>query len=145
MTTTRRFALGTGLAMIILTQGFSCSTASISGAELSRTTKDNVAVDPTTAFKTTDHELHCAATLSSAPDDTKVRARWIAVKAGDIPANTKIIENVIEAKGANHLDFKLTVEKDLPAGDYKVELALNPEEGKDQPATKTIDFKVAAE
>jgi hypothetical protein len=142
MTLKHRLAAGAGLALIMLTQGFSCSTASISGAQMARTTKDSVAVDPTSTFKTSDHELHCAAVLANAPDDTKVRARWIAVKAGDVPPNTQVIENVIESKGANNLDFKMTVEKDLPPGDYKVELALNPEEGKEQPPAKVVEFKV---
>ncbi len=144
MNNAQRLVYGTSLAMIILTQGFTCSTASIAGAELSRTTKDNVAVAPTTSFKTDDHELHCTAVVNNAPDDTKIRARWIAVKAGEVPPNTQIIESTLETKGADHVDFKMSLDKDLPPGDYKVELTLNPEEGKEQPATKTVEFKVAA-
>lgn len=133
-----------GLAIITLTQAASCSTANIGDTEMSTTTKDNVAVSPTTAFKTTDSEIHCTAVLHNAPDDTTVRARWIAVKAADVPANTQIVENTIETKGLDHLDFKLTLEKEIPPGDYAVELTLNPEEGKEQPATKTIPFTVSA-
>lgn len=133
-----------GLAMITLTQAASCSSANIGDTQMSTSTKDNVAIEPTTAFKTTDNELHCTAVLHNAPDDTTVRARWIAVKAGDVPPNTQIVESMIETKGLDHLDFKMTLEKELPPGDYAVELTLNPEEGKEQPATKTVPFTVAA-
>jgi hypothetical protein len=134
-----------GLAMITLTQAASCSTANIGDTALSTTTKDSVAVAPTTSFKTTDTEIHCTAVLHNAPDDTKVRARWIAVKAGDAPPNTQIIETTTETKGLDNLDFSMTLKQDLPVGDYAVELTLNPEEGKEQPPTKTIPFTVAAQ
>lgn len=144
MNFTKRLMYGTGLAMIMLTQGFSCSTASIGEAQMSTTTKDSVAVDPTTSFKANEHELHCTITMANAPDDTKVRARWVAVKAGDVPPNTKIVESILETKGAEHVDFKMASEKDLPPGDYQVELTLNPEEGKEQPPTKLVAFTITA-
>ena len=134
-----------GLAILTLTQAASCSTANIGETQMSTTTKDSVAVAPTTSFNTTDSEIHVTAVVHNAPDDTKVRARWIAVKAADVPANTQIIENTIETKGLNNLDFKITLENPLPPGDYAVELTLNPEEGKEQPATKTVPFTVVAQ
>src|SRR5262245_51788887 len=62
---------------------FSISTATIKSAELARGYQDNKAVDATTIFGPSDTPLHYVVTLGNAPDDTKVKAIWTVVDAGD--------------------------------------------------------------
>lgn len=119
------------------------STANVSRLVLSKSGSDNEAVNPTTDFATTDKVIHCYAILSNAPSDTKVRARWVALNAKGIEANTQLMEQFITAGGGkDNVHLQLKAENGLPLGDYKIEIYLNPQEGKAEPPTKTLDFSV---
>lgn len=119
------------------------STASVGNAQLCKTVSDKYeAINPTTSFATTDKEIHCLVQINNAPSDTKLRARWIAVNAPGMEANEKLIETDLSAAGGHNADFRLTAKNGLPPGTYKVEIYLNPQEGKAEPPAKTLDFSV---
>jgi hypothetical protein len=123
-------------AFLILTLGacnFSASTANISSAKMA-TDKDGK--NPTKAFSP-DEPFYCIVELSNAPDDTKVRAVWTAVKAEGADPNTKIDE-AKATSGSGQLQFYLSNDGSWPTGDYKVDLYLND----DKEPSKTLTFEV---
>jgi hypothetical protein len=112
---------------------FSASSANISSAKMA-TDKDGK--HPTKTFSP-DQPFYCIAELSNAPNDTKVRAVWTAVKAEGADANTKIDE-ASATSGSGQLQFTLSNQGSWPTGDYKVDLYLNDA----KEPTKTLEFRV---
>ena len=112
---------------------FSASSANISSAKMAR---DPDGKQPTKTF-TPDEPFYCIVELSNAPDDTKVRAEWTAVKAEGAKPNTAIDESKATG-GSGQIRFNLTNQGPWPTGDYKVDLYLNDA----KKPTKTLEFKV---
>ena len=98
--------------------------------------RDKDGKQPTKTFSP-DEPFYCIAELSNAPDDTKVRAVWTAVKAEGAKPNTKIDE-ATTTSGSGQLQFNLSNQGPWPKGDYKVDLYLND----DKKPTKTLEFEV---
>ena len=112
---------------------FSASSAKISDAKMAR---DQDGKQPTETFSP-DEPFYCIVELSNAPNDTEVRAVWIAVKAEGAKPNTKIDE-ARTTSGSGQLQFNLSNQGPWPTGDYKVDLYLNDAEK----PTKTLQFEV---
>lgn len=110
---------------------FEFSTANISEAWLAR---DNAGQDKTTTFGTKD-TFYCIVRLANAPDDTRVKAVWIAVKCEGAPENYEIGSAVVTS-GSGEIVHKMTLPKAWPVGTYKVELHLNDK------LAKTLEFQV---
>ena len=121
------------LILVLSACSFSASSANISSAKMA---KDQDGEKPTKTFSP-DEPFYCIAELSNAPDGTKVRAVWIAVKAEGADPNTRIDE-AKTTSGSGQLQFNLTNEGPWPTGDYKVDLYLNDA----KKPTKTLTFKV---
>ncbi len=135
------------LAMLSLACGFHFSTARIIEAQLAREVNEKrEVVTPTTSFDSNDQVIHAVVRLGAAPDNTKVKARWLVVKAEGIPDHQLVTETSVDAGGSNNVvDFTLTPsETGLPPGDYKVDLYLNPKEGKESQPARTLNFTVKA-
>jgi hypothetical protein len=113
------------LAVSISACEFSASTANISDATLAHGYADGKAVDPASSFASTDNPLHYVVTLSNAPDDTKVKAIWTIVDAGDGQyKDQKLDETQLQSAGGT-LDFTMKGNQEWPKGKYKVDLYLN--------------------
>ena len=145
----RRVTTAVLLALVMMSPaceyGFHFSSARIIEAQLAREVNDKQeVVNPTTSFDSNERVIHAVARLATAPGDTKVKARWLAVKAEGVLDNQLISETSIDAGGLKEIiDFTLTPsETGLPPGDYKVDLYLNPEEGKESQPAKTLNFTV---
>jgi hypothetical protein len=124
----------TALAFLFLTAcSFSASSANISSAKMAT---DKNGKNPTKTFSP-DQPFYCIVELSNAPDDTKVRAVWTAVKVEGADANTKIDE-ANATSGSGQLQFNLSNQSSWPTGDYKVDLYLNDA----KEPTKTLEFQV---
>jgi hypothetical protein len=124
----------TALAFLFLTAcSFSASSANIGSAKMAT---DKNGKNPTKTFSP-DQPFYCIVELSNAPDDTKVRAVWTAVKAEGADANTKIDE-ANATSGSGQLQFNLSNQSSWPTGDYKVDLYLNDA----KEPTKTLEFQV---
>jgi hypothetical protein len=121
------------LVLALSACSFSASSANISSAKMA-TDKDGK--HPTKTFSP-DQPFYCIAELSNAPNDTKVRAVWTAVKAEGADANTKIDE-ASATSGSGQLQFTLSNQGSWPTGDYKVDLYLNDA----KEPTKTLEFRV---
>jgi hypothetical protein len=121
------------LVLFLSACSFSASTANISSAKMAR---DQDGEQPTKTFSP-DEPFYCIVELSNAPNDTKVRALWTAVKAEGAEPNTEIDE-AKTTSGSGQLQFNLSNEGPWPTGDYKVELYLNDA----KKPTKTLEFKV---
>jgi hypothetical protein len=122
----------------------SYSSARISDAKMAKSVNDKKeAVDPTSSFDPDVPVIHCVVNLANAPDDTKLKARWSVVKAEGQEPNSKIADTDIVAGGNNNIvDFTLKPSGELPVGEYKVDIYLNPKpENEGQPA-KTLTFSV---
>lgn len=123
---------------------FSFSTARIVDAQTSKSVNENKeAVNPTSVFEPTD-VVHCVVRLGNAPKDTKVRAKWLVANVQGQKPDEKLAETTIDEVGSNNIiDFNYTPgPAGLPAGDYKVDVYLNPKDrGEDKPA-KTVTFSV---
>jgi hypothetical protein len=123
---------------------FSFSTARIVDAQTSKQVNEKKeAVDLTSVFEATD-KIHCVVRLANAPSSTKIRAQWYAVNAQGQKPNEKLDETTMNEIGANNIiDFNYTPSPDgLPAGNYRVDIFLNPKDkGEDKPA-KTVTFTV---
>lgn len=115
-----------GLAAILLAAcEFSVSTANIPNAFMAA---DHDGNQPTNVFAP-DQVLYAIVDLANAPDDTTVRAEWIAVAVdADVEPNYLIDEATITG-GAGRLTFTLENEPGMlwPIGDYRVDLYLNDE------------------
>ncbi len=123
------------LPLVMLTVSATCSTANISDAQM---TRDGEGRRATTTFSPRDRTFYAVAELANAPDDTVVRAVWIAVDVGkEAPPNTKIDE-ARTTHGDGRLTFNLSQQDPWPKGRYKVDLFLND---KDKP-DRTLEFKV---
>ena len=124
---------------------FSFSTARIVDAQLSKEVNENKeAVNPTTTFSSTDPIIHAVVTLANAPDSTKVKAKWMAVKVEGMDPNKGIGEIELETQGKNIVDFTYTAPSSgLPPGNYKVEIYLNSQDGKANEPDRTLSFTVA--
>ena len=112
---------------------FSASTANISDAKMA-TDKDGK--HPTKVFSPKD-TFYCVANLKNAPDDTKVKAVWTAVKVQNTKPNTEIDE-AKTTSGSGQLQFNLTNDGPWPTGKYEVELYLNDA----KKPTKKLAFEV---
>ena len=81
--------------------------------------------DEAESFSPADHTVHVMVELNHAAEGTMVNFDWIAVDAGDMENNslkkldytTKALENKVHAN--------LTLPRDWPEGDYKVDVYLN--------------------
>jgi outer membrane usher protein FimD/PapC len=121
------------LVLVLSACSFNASTANISSAKMAR---DQDGKQSTETFSP-DEPFYCIVELSNAPDDTEVRAVWIAVKAEGADPNTKIDE-AKTTSGSGQLQFNLSNDGPWPTGDYKVDLYLNNA----KEPTKTLEFEV---
>jgi hypothetical protein len=121
------------LVLVLSACSFSASSANISNAKMAR---DQDGKQPTQTFSP-DEPFYCIVELSSAPNDTEVRAVWTAVKAEGATPNTKIDE-AKTTSGSGQLQFNLSNDGPWPTGDYKVDLYLNDA----KEPTKTLKFEV---
>ncbi|MBT3389597.1 MAG: hypothetical protein HN413_04225 [Chloroflexi bacterium] len=119
------------LILSILACDFSATTANIAEAFMAR---DYDGTQPSTAFAQ-DETFYCVVDLANAPDDTTVKAVWIAVQADGVDPNFLIDETEITS-GSNSLHFELSNDNLWPTGKYKVELYLNGE------LDRTLEFEV---
>ena len=124
------------LAVSVSACEFSASTASITSADLARGYADGKATDVSTTFAPSDTPLHYVVTLGSAPDDTKVKAVWTIVDAGDGQYKDKMLDQTELQSGSGVLNFTLAGTQDWPVGKYKVDLFLNDK------LDRTTDFTV---
>ncbi len=112
---------------------FSASTANISSAKMASDKKGN---HPTKVFSP-EETFYCIVDLSNAPDDTTVKAVWIAVDVEGVDPNTEI-DATKTTSGSGQLQFNLTNDGRWPVGDYRVDLFVNDAEK----PTRTLEFKV---
>lgn len=123
--------LGSLLVFMLLACGFNFSTANISDA---KTATDPEGASPTTVFEQ-DAVIYAVVTLANAPDDTTVKASWVAVEAEGVDPNF-VIDEVELTSGDGVLQFDLSNDKLWPVGKYKVDLYLNNE------LDRSLDFEV---
>ena len=131
------------VAFISIAADCQYSSAKIADATLAKEVNaDKEAVGSANSFEPTIPVIHCVVKLANAPEDTKLTAKWTVVNVAGEQPNTKIVESNIDAVGKNNIiDFTFKPTGDgLPAGEYKVDIFLNPKEG-DQP-TKTLPFTI---
>lgn len=113
------------VALLLVACEFSVSTANIPNAFMAADRDGN---QPTSVF-TPDQVLYAIVDLANAPDDTTVRAEWIAVAVeADVVPNYLIDEATITG-GDGRLTFTLENEPEMlwPTGQYRVDLYLNDE------------------
>ncbi len=111
--------------------GGSFSTANIKEAVLSA---DDAGSRPTEVF-TPDQIFYCIVELASAPDDTVIKAVWIATEVEGESPDTTITETEFTT-GSGTVTFNLANEFLWPVGQYRVELHLNGE------LDRSLDFEV---
>ena len=119
------------LILGVLACGASVTTANIANAYL---TADKSGSGQTTTFAQ-DQTFYCIVKLANAPDDTKVKAEWIAVNIEGADPNT-VIDSAELVGGDQTLTFNLTNNGLWPTGTYKVNLYLN------DTLERSLDFTV---
>jgi len=130
----RNLLILVGVLMLVLATvacEFSASTANIADAWLSDSEEGSNRV---TTFGQ-DAVFYAFADLRNAPDDTTLKAMWIAVEAEGVAPNFVINETEFTS-GSNIVTFNLSNNNLWPVGKYRVEIYLN---GK---LDKTLDFEV---
>lgn len=118
----------------ILACNFGFSTANIKDAQLAKDADGN---QPTTTFNQ-DETFYCVVELANAPDDTAVRADWVAVDVETVDSDTTLGQKELTSGGGT-LTFSLDNENLWPVGDYKVDLYLNGE------LDRSLTFQVEGE
>ena len=110
------------LLLVSLACDFSASTANISEAYLSMYADGS---EETTVFAQ-DEIIYCIVVLKNAPDETVVKAEWIAVDVENTEPNF-VIDVVEITTGSDTLTFNLSNTGLWPLGDYRVDIYLNEE------------------
>jgi hypothetical protein len=120
--------------------GFSVSTATITNAVMAKEVQgDNFdPVGVTDTYPSDQPEFHAVVTVSNAPDDTVVKAVWVAVDVGSAAEpNTTVDETEVTVEGSRNVDFTLTPAGGAwPPGSYKVDIYLNDK------LDRTLNFTV---
>jgi hypothetical protein len=141
----KRFSEYLWIFALLIVVGLACnfSTARIADAQMAKEVdeKTKAIKVPASSYETSDKLLHCVVKLANAPTDTKLRARWVAVKSTGMNPGEKIDEVDIAATSET-IDFTLGVPNGLPPGDYRVEIFLNPDAKKEAKPAKTVNFTV---
>ena len=98
------------LAAVFFAGKCSFSTANIREAKMGKGLNDkNEVIDPTTTFEANEKSIHCVAYLANAPDNTKVKAQWIAVNAEGHKPGDKLAESSLDLGGSKNVaDFYIT-------------------------------------
>ena len=104
----------------VLACGGSFTTANIGDAWLAT---DEEGINRTTVFTQSD-TFNMFLELKNAPDDTKVKASWIAVSAEGLDPNYVIYESEYTSSD-DTIRFFLTNDQLWPVGSYKVDVYLN--------------------
>ncbi|MEK6301706.1 MAG: hypothetical protein AABO41_13430 [Acidobacteriota bacterium] len=147
MTKKRMTELAVLCALAGIAAACNFSTARIADAKMAKgVTEKMEPVDPTSTFETTDGVIHCLVVLANAPEKTRVQAVWTVVNAEGQKPNDKFGDTAVEGGGEkNVVDFTYTPSPaGLPVGDYKVDVYLNPQPGKQEPPAKSVAFSVKA-
>jgi hypothetical protein len=130
----RKWMIVSGLLMLLLATvacEFSASTANIGDAWLSDAEDGNNRV---TTFPQ-DAVFYAFVDLKNAPEDTTLKAVWIAVDVEGVEPNFVINETEFTS-GSNVVTFNLSNNNLWPVGKYRVEIYLNGT------LDKTLDFEV---
>ena len=138
-------AVLSAVAVIATACNLSFSTARIADAKMAKGVSEKMEpIEPTNTFETTDGVVHCLVVLGNAPENTKVKAVWTVVNAQGQKPNDKIGETAVEGGGAkNVVDFTYTPPPaGLPVGEYKVDIYLNSQPGKEEQPAKSVAFSV---
>ena len=119
------------LALSALACEFSASTANISDAWMST---DEDGAERVTAFAQ-NAVFYAQVDLQNAPDDTALKAVWMAVEAQDTEPNFVINETEF-ITGSGLVHFTLSNDNLWPIGKYKVDIYMNEE------LVQTLEFEV---
>jgi hypothetical protein len=125
------FVAVVALAAAVLACGFSASTARITEAFLSA---DPDGAEPTNVFFP-EETFYLIVELANAPEDTRVKAVWVAVDVDEVDFDTVIDEAELETCDGR-LTFDLANDELWPAGNYKVDVYLNDN------VVETLEFSV---
>ncbi len=120
------------LMLSILACQASVSTANISDAYL---TFNSDGSGNTSTFST-DQTFYSIVKVKNAPEDTVLKAVWIAVDVEGVEPNYLISEYEITTGNDNEFTFNLENDQSWPSGTYKVDLYLN------DTLEKTLEFSV---
>jgi len=119
------------IALSVLACSGSVTTANIADAWMSTDEEGN---NRTTVY-TPNAVFYVQADLRNAPDDTRLKAVWIAVDVEGADPNLTIYETEF-VSGSGLVHFSLSNNNPWPQGKYKVELYL------DDKLAKTVEFEV---
>ena len=124
MTHNRYFVFFAAAALILATLAcsFSASTANIKDAYLAT---DPDGANPTDSF-TQDQTFYLLVDLANAPDDTVLKASWIAAQVEGVEPGY-VIDEVEITTGLPVVTFDLSNDNLWPTGSYQVDLFLNGE------------------
>lgn len=133
MTRNRLILLFAAMALILssLACGFSVSTANIKNAALA---SDPDGENLTEVFSP-QQPFYLVVDLANAPDDTVLKAVWIAADVEEVEPGF-IIDEVEISTGLPEVYFDLSNDNLWPSGSYQVDLYLNGE------LDRTLDFEV---
>jgi hypothetical protein len=120
------------LMFVSLACGGSISTANIADAWIAA---DDAGSNPTTTFSQDAPGFYALVDLQNAPDDTVLRAVWIAENVQDVDPGF-VIDEAELVNGSNLAHFSLENDQLWPLGQYKVEIYLNGE------LAETLTFEV---
>lgn len=122
-----------GLLVMLLVTACSVefSTANIGDALLA---KDEEGKEVTTTFDP-DDTFYLLVTLRNAPDDTRVKAVWVAANVPNVEPDTAIQEYELVSR-SGRLTFNLSNNNLWPEGAYKVDIYLNDK------LDRSLDFSV---
>ena len=120
------------LMFISMACGGSISTANIADAWIAA---DDAGSNPTTTFSQDAPAFYAIVDLRNAPDDTVLRAVWIAEDVEDVESGF-VIDEAELVNGSNMAHFSLENDQLWPLGQYKVDIYLNDE------LAQTLTFEV---
>lgn len=127
-----KFQILIAVAVLMLTTlacGGSFSTAKITDAYMSNGS------DKTTTFDQ-DETFYAIVELQNAPEDTTLKAVWIAVDVPDVEPDFVIDEASITANEDDTFTFDLSNDSLWPTGDFKVDIYMNDK------LERTLEFRV---
>ncbi|HYE65157.1 MAG TPA: hypothetical protein VD966_06220 [Pyrinomonadaceae bacterium] len=116
----------------------SASTSSVRVTEIYMAEDDGSGQpgDAVSSFEPSERTIHCVITLSDSQAGTRVRFAWHVVDAGEM--KDQLIKNIDYTTNAleNKVHANLSLPRDWPTGEYKVEVYLNDK------LDRTIEYTV---
>lgn len=104
---------------------------------------DGTPGNPTKEFSSTDSAIRCVLVFQQSESAAKIQGKWSVARVPGIQSGKVIGEvTVSAAPNSKYVDLSLRPTSPLPAGNYQLEIFIDPDKKKTPQPNQTLTFKV---